>query len=595
MRFPSIATALHRAGATARRFPWTLAAALVATDAAMAAIAGPERPWQLRLLAIAVIGLSALTAVTTAAERAGASAARRHVLETLVAAGLAALFAASLAWPSNHATLRFAQLLVASHLLVAVLPYAQPGGTKGFWQFNRFLFERFLVASLYASVLWVGLAVALVALKQLLGVEIPSDTYGHLFVALTFLFHPWFLLSGVPRDYQRLEELDDYPIGIKIFTQFVLIPLVTVYLAILLLYIGRVALTRTWPSGWIGYLVSSVSVVGVLALLLVHPIRDRPDSKWVNAYGRWFFVALLAPLVTLLMAIGKRLGQYGVTEPRYFLLVLGLWGLGIAAFYALTASRNIKIIPMTLAGLALLTAVGPWGAYQVSLHSQLNRLSRILATDGMGRLGAITPPTRKGTGNDLREISAIMDYLYSNHGAGVLATVIGVPRDTVLKFATDSGGRGTVPEIVMRRIGLTYVEVGDRRDDNTFRLSVTGTAPIDVAGFDRFQSLSLWPHAFVRVNSDSIALTADSSLGSVVVKRRGETLMTLDILDALKRRGYPAQTVGSETHTLIAPIVVQGEGRGLGVRLTLTMVSGSRTGDRLKLTGITGYVLLRGH
>ncbi len=123
-------------------------------------------------------------------------------------------------------------------------------------------------------------------------------------------------------------------------------------------------------------------MIGVLALLLVHPIRDRADSQWVNAYGRWFSVALLAPLIMLLMAVGKRVDQYGVTEPRYFLLVLGLWGLGVALAYAFTASRNIKVIPMTLAGLTLLTAFGPWGAYQVSRRSQLHRLDRIAAAAG---------------------------------------------------------------------------------------------------------------------------------------------------------------------------------------------------------------------
>src|SRR5438067_1030200 len=82
------------------------------------------------------------------------------------------------------------------------------------------------------------LALALVARHKLLGVSVPADTYGHLWAIFAFFFHPWFLLSGIPRDYRYLDELDDYPIGIKIFTQFVLIPLVTVYLAILLLYLG---------------------------------------------------------------------------------------------------------------------------------------------------------------------------------------------------------------------------------------------------------------------------------------------------------------------------------------------------------------------
>jgi hypothetical protein len=594
MRFSSIGSAILQAGEGARRFPWTLAAGVVATGTAITAIAGPERAWHLRLLAVAVIGLSTLTAVTTAAERAGASAGRRHLFETGVAAALGALFAASARWPDAQSALRFAQLLVAAHLLVAVLPYAPRGALRGFWQFNRFLFVRFLLATFYASVLWIGLAVALVAVNKLLGVSVPADTYGDLWAVLAFLFHPWFLLSGIPRDYHYLDELDDYPIGIKIFTQFVLIPLVTVYLAILLLYLGRIIITQTWPSGWIGYLVSSVSVIGVLALLLVHPIRDRADSQWVNAYGRWFFVALLAPLVMLLMAVGKRVGQYGVTEPRYFLLVLGLWGLGVALSYAFTGSRNIKVIPMTLAGLTLLTAFGPWGAYQVSRRSQLHRLDRIVTAAGMGRVGAITRPGRELSMEDRQEIGAVINYLYSRHGAGALARALGVPPDTVLRLAAASDGRvASVPERVMNRLGLEYVRPGERVNGETFGFNLPQPAPIQVSGFDRLQTLSLWPRASILFAPDSITLVADSTLSSVAVTRGRDTVATLDILGALRARGFPEGATGAHFHTVSDPLIVDGAARGLGIRLVLASLNGNRQGERVRVSSLTGYLLVR--
>src|SRR5439155_22978364 len=242
-------------------------------------------------------------------------------------------FLASLRWADRLAGLRFYQLLVAGHLLVAVAPYAGAGRLEGFWQYNRFLFLRYLLASLYSFVLWVGLAVALGALNQLFGLKVPGEAYGHLAAVLAFAFHPWFFLAGLPRDYAALDQLDDYPIGLKVFPQFVLMPLVVAYLAILTAYLGKVIITRTWPSGWIGYLVSCVSSAGVLALLLVHPIRQRADSRWVDAYGRWWFVALVPSLVMLLLATGKRVGQYGITEPRYFLLTLALWLLGLSLLY----------------------------------------------------------------------------------------------------------------------------------------------------------------------------------------------------------------------------------------------------------------------
>ena len=128
----------------------------------------------------------------------------------------------------------------------------------------------------------------------------------------------------------------------------------------------------------------------------MHPLRERADSRWVNGYGRWWFVALLPSLGMLLVAIAKRVGQYGITEQRYFLLVLALWLTGLAIFYGVTASRNIKLIPMTLCAVALLTSMGPWSAYAISRKSQVGRFDHLLERNGMGRAGAPTPARAEG-------------------------------------------------------------------------------------------------------------------------------------------------------------------------------------------------------
>ena len=292
IRFPSLSTAVRGARATAARFPLAILAGLGAVVAMLQVIDAPEKIWEPRLLVTLVLGLPLFTASVTTAERHGIPERRRWAVDLLIAAGLFLLFRVSLGWNDQLAFLRFAQLLIAAHLLVAVAPYLSGGARRGFWQYNRFLFLRYLIAAFYAAVLWVGLSLALGALDKLFGVAVPNEAYARLWAVMAFGFHPWFFLSGMPRDYEALDALEDYPQGLKVFTQFVLMPLVVIYLAILTAYLGKVILTRTWPSGWIGYLVSSVSVTGVLALLLVHPIRERADSRWVNGYARWWFVAL---------------------------------------------------------------------------------------------------------------------------------------------------------------------------------------------------------------------------------------------------------------------------------------------------------------
>ena len=214
---------------------------------------------------------------------------------------------------------------VGLHLLAAVLPYAGVDEPNGFWQYNRALFLRFLTAGIYSAVLFVGLALALAALDNLLGVSVPEESYFRLLATIAFVFNTWFFVAGVPPDLPALEAYTDYPKGLRVFAQFILVPLVIVYLLIVTAYLGRVIVTRVWPSGWTGYLVSALATVGILAILLVHPERDRKDQPWIEIYARWFYVGLFPSIIMLLLAIWQRLGQYGITERRYLLSVLALW------------------------------------------------------------------------------------------------------------------------------------------------------------------------------------------------------------------------------------------------------------------------------
>ena len=49
----------------------------------------------------------------------------------------------------------------------------------------------------------------------------------------------------------------------------------------------------------------STRLLGCLALLLVHPIRERDDARWVDTYARWFYVVLLPSIAMLLMAVAS--------------------------------------------------------------------------------------------------------------------------------------------------------------------------------------------------------------------------------------------------------------------------------------------------
>jgi hypothetical protein len=360
-------------------------------------------------------------------------------------------FGLSRAWSDEMAATRILHLAAVLHLLVALVPLRYRLGTDGFWQYNRMLFLRFLLAVFYSVSLFAGLAVAIASIDALFGVAVAPESYLRLWFFQAFVFNTWFLLAGIPTDLREMERHTDYPLALKFFTQFVLIPLVTVYLVILTAYFGKVLVTWSWPSGWIGWLVSSVAVAGTLALLLVHPLREREDSSWVDVYGRWFYVALLPSIGMLFFAIGQRIGQYGFTERRYFLLVLSCYLAGIAVYYAVTASKNIRIIPLALAGVTAFSLVGPWSAYSVSRRSQLAR--------AMAGFEVMAVPGTVDMADANSRTGSALTYLLAMHGADALGSLRPASAEALTPPLDRSQIRRLVEQVFTGR-GLEYRPAG---------------------------------------------------------------------------------------------------------------------------------------
>ena len=258
--------------------------------------------------------------------------------------------------------------ILAAAVAMVVAPYVPPRGrialglvvvfvigsaeTAAFWQYNRRLFLGFLRAIVFSAVLYVGIAIALGALDQLFGVDVKGETYFRIWLVVAFVVNTWIFLAAVPEHLAALEADADYPRALKVFAQYILTPLAFTYLLILLAYLIKIVAGGEWPSGWIGWLVASVSVTGLLGFLLVHPLRADPAEGWIRTYARWLFIGLVPAALMLLVAFWKRILPYGLTEPRALGLVLGLWLLGIALLFTFRGGASIRTIPITLADAA---------------------------------------------------------------------------------------------------------------------------------------------------------------------------------------------------------------------------------------------------
>jgi len=581
MRFVSLQQLYTDAGRSLARFPFVMLSAALATVATWVAMDYNEPNGLLiKLIVAGLLGLPLFVATTLWAERAGLTRNRSMAVQVVAAIALLAYTLTLADWWSPVVSRRHVQLSLGLHLLVAIAPFIGRGELGGFWEFNKTLFIRLLTAAVYSVVLGIGLSIALLALDQLLGVNVPDLAYPRLWIVIAFIFNTWFFLGGIPRDLAGLDERVQYPIGLKVFAQYILVPIVSIYLVILTAYLVKIIVTRVWPSGWIGYLVSTVSTLGILSLLLVYPIQDRAENKWIRTYGRWFYIALLPSIVMLLLAIWKRVAQYGVTENRYFIIVLTVWLAAIALFYIITRSRNIKVIPASLCLVAFVTAFGPWGAYQVSERSQTQRLAKLLERNGLLVDGRVVVATAPVEFDDRKEISATIDYLFETHGnasiadwfGGELASIDTVAASVVTKrYETPERTRA-----VLDYMGIEYVDRWQAEQPEYFSyFLVQDTAVLQIAGFDYALKVNRYSSHTVSLDGTDYVPSYDTAAVAIVVRGSdARRLIALPLEDLLVRaRDYPREG-GSTRVENPALLMVEAENEAARARAYFTNITG---------------------
>jgi hypothetical protein len=522
MKLPSVQQITSEAAKTLRRFPLVLLCALIGVISALmiAESDGPPEPSLFfKSLLAAALGLPLLIALAVLAEKRRFDRVSSFLLQGL---GVVLLVGYGLTVPSElpiapeaHLS-RFFLLNVALHLIVAGLPFLGRSGTvNGFWQFNKALFMRCFTTALFSLALYAGLAIALAALDNLFGVDVPGKRYLELFILIAGLFATSFFLAGIPDDLDALDSRDDYPKFIKIFAQYILLPIVVVYLIILYAYLGKIVFSWNWPKGWVSGLITGFATTGIFSLLLLHPIRDRLENLWLRRTWRWFYVVLGPLIVMLLLAVLRRVSDYGITEGRYFACALAVWLAFIAMYFSTGVSRSIKTIPVSLAVAALLVSVGPWGAFSVSEHSQIARLRAMLEQEKLMESGIIRPATTALSRNSAREISAMLSYLHGMHGYdGIRAWFPKKIADSL-----EIHGVRAEPSQVARMLGLEYDNSWRWGSGEYFSYGLRKNSVLDVKGYHRMVQIDAGDFKEELVFTDSVL--------KVTVYRQRDTIVVV--------------------------------------------------------------------
>lgn len=173
---------------------------------------------------------------------------------------------------------------------------------------------------------------------------------------------------------------EERPVGRKgrflpILIDLILSPALVIYTVILYAYVIRIALRWELPEGGVAYMVLCFLLVGMLCYLLRLYIEKR-HFEW---YFKAFPALALPPLVLLWMGTLQRIGDYGFTEARFYLLVITVVATVFVGMLFWERTRRFQVMTLVLIGLAVVFTYCPGlTARDFGNRSQQARLEQVL-------------------------------------------------------------------------------------------------------------------------------------------------------------------------------------------------------------------------
>lgn len=273
--------------------------------------------------------------------------------------------------------IRYTIFAITLHLGISFIPFLKNQQSDTFWYYNKTLFIRYITGFIYSNFIIIGLFLALFSINNLFNINIHENLYFDIVIVTYGIFNTLYFLAGIPKNINQNSAIATAPKSLKILSQYILLPLLCIYLAILFSYTAKILFSGIWPKGIVSNLIIGLAILSFFYVLFVYPYSKQKENAWMLVFNKFLYTSLAILSLILFTAILMRVSNYGITIQRYTIICFGIWIL-LNSIYLIFKPNHIQLIPISLALILLICSFGPWSIFSVSENSQVNRLKSIL-------------------------------------------------------------------------------------------------------------------------------------------------------------------------------------------------------------------------
>ena len=484
---------------------------------------------------------------------------------------------------------RFFLYLIAGHLFLLFAPFIFKWDKNAYWNYLKNTSVAIIRSLFYSGILYLGLILALAAISALFDVHIKSSRYGQLYIFCLGIVNTWIYLSDFPKDIFQ-ETTIYFEKTLEVLVKFILIPLVILYLLILYAYSAKIIIEWELPKGWVSYLVIALSFLGYIIQIIINPIQKELKSWTINKFYPWFYILLIPLNILLFIAILRRVSDYGITENRYFVLAIALWNVGIILYLLFSTKKALKVLPISLFIIAIVSSVGFWSAFSVSEESQIQQFEEIFTE--------VKNKNNVATNEEIGRLQDILDYLEKRKQVSSLNSITKLDLESFRDPAVDedykAGWLNTTKIWDSIAFEVDASSIPENEHDSYYSLYSSDQRNTSTAinDFDSFAYLSFYMNSEKRIALDSLYLELYPENNSLKIYFTKDDTVALEI--PLTEKLTELSKYGNNLNNAsLDDLTIEITGTTHSCKLVLSELSFRKTKEGIELQNINAFLFLK--